>query len=124
MRTILHAQDIQEFVTIRYLEPANQAAELALSNAEHALLKENRKKDNKALGLIHQGLSECIFPNVLSVDSSKKDWDTLETNYKGVIRVKNVKLQNLRRDFKNLNMKDNDTVDCFMTQVMNVVNHL
>ena len=55
MRTILHAQDIWEFVTIGYPEPADQAAELTLSNAEHLLLKENWKKDNKALGLIQQG---------------------------------------------------------------------
>ena len=38
--------------------------------------------------------------------------------------MKNVKLQNLRRDFENLKMKDNETVDCFMTQVMNVVRQL
>ena len=38
--------------------------------------------------------------------------------------MNNVKLQNLRRDFENLKMKDIETVDCFMTQVMNVVNQL
>ena len=38
--------------------------------------------------------------------------------------MKNVKLKNLRRDFENLKMKDNETVDNFMTQVMNVVNRL
>ena len=39
-------------------------------------------------------------------------------------KVKNVKLQNLRRDFENLKMKDIKTIDFFMTQVMNVVNQL
>ena len=38
--------------------------------------------------------------------------------------MKTVKLQNLRRDFENLKMKDNESVDTFMTQVMSVVNHL
>ena len=38
--------------------------------------------------------------------------------------MKNVKLQNLRRDFENLKMKDSETVDNFMTQVMSVVNQL
>ena len=87
-------------------------------------MKENWKKDNKALGLIQQGLSEYIFPKISSVESSKKVWDTLETCYQGVTKVKNVKLQNLRRDFKNMKMKDSDTVDNFMTQVMSVVNQL
>jgi len=124
MRTILRAQDLWEFVMIGYPEPADQAAELALTNVERVLLKENWKKDNKALGLIQQGLSESIFPKISSVESSKKAWDTLETCYQGVTKVKNVKLQNLRRDFENLKMKDSETVDNFMTQVMNVVNQL
>ena len=79
MRNILCAQDLWEFVMIGYPEPANQAAELALTNAEHVLLKENQKKDNKALGLIQQGLSESFFSKISSAESSKKAWDTLET---------------------------------------------
>ena len=61
MRTILRAQDLWEFVTFGYAEPANQVAELTLSNVERVLLKENRKTNNKNLGLIQQGLSESIF---------------------------------------------------------------
>jgi len=38
--------------------------------------------------------------------------------------VKRIKLQNLRRDFENLKMKDNESVDTFMTQVMSFVNPL
>ena len=92
MRTILCAHDLWEFVTIGYPKPPDQAAELALTNAERVLLKENQKKDNKALSLIQQGLSESIFPKISSVESSKKAWDTLETCYQGEAKVKNVKL--------------------------------
>ena len=109
---------------IDYLEPADQVTELALTNVEHVLLKKNRKKDNKPLGLIQQGLSESIYPNISSVESSKKAWDTLKMCYQGVTKVKNVKLQNLRRDFENLKMKDSETIDNFMTRVMSVVNQL
>jgi hypothetical protein len=59
---------------------------------------------------------------ISSVASSKMAWDILETCYQGVCKVKTVKLQNLRRDFENLKMKDNESVDTFMTQVMSVVN--
>ena len=121
MRTILRAQDVWEFVKLGYAEPANQDAKLALSNAERVLLKENRKKDNKALSLIQQGLSESIFLKISSAESSRKALNTLETCYQGVTKVKNVKLQNLRRDFENMKMKDNETIDNFMTQVMNIV---
>ena len=82
---------------LRYTELVEQDVESTLSNVEHCLLKENRKKNNKDLGLIQQGLSESIFPKISSVESSKKAWDTLETCYQGVTKVKNVKLQNLRR---------------------------
>ena len=122
MRTIQRARDLWEFVTIGYSELADQVAELALSNVEHVLLKENRKKDNTALGLIQRGLSESIFPNISNIESSKKDSNTLETCYQGVNKVKNVKLQKLRRDFENLKMKDSEIVDSFMIEVMNVVN--
>ena len=124
MRIILRAQDLWEFVTIGYPELADQADELALTNVERVLLKENGKKDNKALGLIQQGLSESIFRKISSAESSKKDSNTLETCYQGVNKVKNVKLQKLRRDFENLKMKDSEIVDSFMIEVMNVVNQL
>jgi hypothetical protein len=37
---------------------------------------------------------------------------------------KTTKLQTLRRSFKNLKMKDSESIDQFMTQMMNVVNQL
>ena len=51
MRKIMHAQDLWEFVMIGYPKLSDQAVELALSNDEHVLLKENMKKDNINLGL-------------------------------------------------------------------------
>jgi 5,10-methylenetetrahydrofolate reductase len=38
--------------------------------------------------------------------------------------VKTITLHNLKRDFENLKMKDNESVDTFMTQVMSDVNQL
>jgi len=124
MRTILLSQDLWSYVCDGYVEPADATTELALTNAERVLLKDNRKKDNKALGLIQQGLTESIFVKISSATSSQMAWNILETSYQGVSKVKTVKLQNLRRDFENLKMKDNESIDAFMTQVMSVVNLL
>jgi len=88
------------------------------------LLRENKKKDNRALGLIQQVLDDVILSKFSNVESSKKAWDTLESCYQGLSKVKNVKLENLRRDFKNLKMIDNKIVDEFMTQVMSLGNRL
>ena len=52
MRKILHYQHLWTYVIDSYPEPADVVVELALSNADCIFLKENRKKDNKALGLI------------------------------------------------------------------------
>ena len=112
------------FIIDGYVEPVNAAAELDLSNVECVLLRDNRKKDNKALGLIQQGLTESIFVKISSATSSQMAWNILETSYQGVSKVKIVKLQNLRRDFENLKMKDSESIDAFMTQVISVVNLL
>jgi len=124
MRTLLHSHDLWGFVTDGCLEPANEAAMMALTNAERTLLKDKKKKDNKALGLIQQSLDGVILSKVSNAEYSKEAWDILESCYQGVAKVNNVKLQNLRRDFENLKMKDSETVDAFMTQVMSVVNQL
>lgn len=97
---------------------------MTLSNVEWMLLRENKKKDNRALGLIQQVLDDVILSKFSNVESSKKAWDTLESCYQGLSKVKNVKLENLRRDFKNLKMIDNKIVDEFMTQVMSLGNRL
>jgi hypothetical protein len=87
MRTIMRSQDLWTYVIDGYVEPVDAATELALSNADRVLLKENRKKDNKDLGLIQQGLNESTFMNISSAASSKMDWDILETCYQGVSKV-------------------------------------
>jgi hypothetical protein len=49
-------------------------------------------------------------------------WETLEKVYKGSVKVKVVKLQMSRRDFESLSMKENESVECFITRVQNIVN--
>ena len=51
-------------------------------------------------------------------------WNILETTYQGTSKFKIAKLQTLRRDFENLCMKDSDSIDQFLNQVMNVVNQI
>lgn len=67
-------------------EPTNAASEMALINVEQMLLRENGKKENKALGLIQQGLDDVILSKVSNANSLKKIWDTLEYCYQGVMK--------------------------------------
>ena len=56
--------------------------------------------------------------------SAKKAWDTLATKYKGMAKVNIVKLQNTRRDFESLHMKETKDINSFMNRVITVVNQL
>ena len=56
--------------------------------------------------------------------SAKVAWNTLATNYIGMAKVNIVKLQNTRRDFESLQMKEREDIDSFMNRVITVVNQL
>jgi hypothetical protein len=95
-----------------------------MTNTQRNVLGELRKKDNKALWLIQQGLEEYIFPKVAATNHAKKAWDILEIAYQGTNKVKNAKLQTLRKSFETLQMKDSNYVDHFMTHIMSIMNQL
>lgn len=71
-----------------------------------------------------QGIEESIYPKIEVAKNAKEAWDILEIAYQGTTKVKNVKLQTLRRNFEILFMKDINIVDQFMTQVNHIVNQL
>ncbi|KAH9291443.1 hypothetical protein KI387_043368, partial [Taxus chinensis] len=116
--------DVWDLVENGFNEPADQQAYQALSQAEKDLLKENKKKDAKALFFIQQAMEESIFPRVAAATRSKQAWDSLQTAYQGTSKVKTAKLQMLRRDFENLQMKDSDSIDSFFTHAMTIVNQI
>ena len=63
---------------------------------------------------MQQGLEEYIFPKVAVANHAEHAWDTLETTSHGIDKVKNEKLQKLKKCFKTVYMKDSDYVDHFM----------
>ena len=60
---------------------------------------------------------KALFPRVETTIIAKNVWDTLETTYQGLDKVKTSKLQILRRYFESSSMKDSETVDTFYTRV-------
>ena len=108
----------------RYSKPTDKAAEKSLSNEEKHILRIHKKKDVKALHHIMNALDNTIFPNISASLHTKGAWKTSVTSYQGAGKVQTAKLQNLRRGFEDLKMKESDTLDSFMTQVMGIVNQL
>ena len=68
------------------------------THVEKDVLREKRKKYGKALFFIHQSMHESILPRIAAKTNAKEAWDTLETAYQGLDKVKTSKLQILRRD--------------------------
>ena len=95
-----------------------------ITQAEKDVLREQKKKDGKAMFYTHQAMHEIILPRVAASINTNKAWDTLEIVYPGLEKVKTSKLQILRRDLESLSMKDSETVDSFYTKVVGLINQL
>ena len=88
------------------------------------MLRDNKKKNSKSLFYIFQEVHESIFPGIAVATKSKKAWDTLQTAYQGIGKVKITKLQMLRRDFETIYMKESKNVDSFFTRVIGLVTQI
>jgi len=94
MKALFSSQDIWDLAENGFQEPAYNA----LSQQERDVLRDNMKKDSKALFYIFQAVHESIFPRVVVATKFKQAWDTLQTAYQGMEKVKIAKLQMLRGD--------------------------
>lgn len=95
-----------------------------LSQAQKKLLKEKQQRDAIALGKIQQGVSNSIFPRIIGATKAKEAWDILHNEFKGSSKVRISKLQDLRRDFENINLKKNETMQEFSDRFSKLVNQM
>src|SRR3954471_3385560 len=56
--------------------------------------------------------------------TSKEEWDILVRCYGGDVSVKKVKLQSLRKQYENLNMKNNEKVSEYISRVIVITNEM
>ena len=124
MKDLLIGQNVWETVQNGYVEPAYQTTYNNLTEAEKDVMREQRKKDGKTMFYIHQAMHESIHLRVEVAITTEQAWDTLETTYQGLDKVKTSKLQILRRDFESLSMKDLESVDSFYTRFIGLTNQL
>ena len=74
MRALFISQDLWELVEYGFEEPADETTFNNLTQGEKDLLKLNRKKDAKAILLLHQALEQSILPRIVAATSSHKAW--------------------------------------------------
>ncbi|MCI00852.1 hypothetical protein A2U01_0021874, partial [Trifolium medium] len=83
MKVVFGFQDVWDLVQ-GGVEPITESS----SDAQKATFKELKKKDYKALFIIHQCVSPDNFERVGDAQSSKEAWDNLEKVYGGATKVK------------------------------------
>ncbi|CAL5340443.1 unnamed protein product [Camellia sinensis] len=113
MMTLFKSQDLWDLVEQGYADPD-----------EETRLKENKKKDSKALVIIQQAVYDSIFSRIAAATTSKQAWSTLQKEFQGDSKVIMVKLQSLRRDFETLYMKNGESIADFLSRVMTIVSQM
>ena len=107
MKALFVSQELWELIFDGFKEPTPEV-EAAYTVEENKALREQKKKDSKAHFLLYQGLDESTFKRVVEATTSKEAWEILTTIYKGVERVKRIRLQTLRGYFKAAQIKNEE----------------
>ncbi|CAL2257637.1 unnamed protein product [Prunus armeniaca] len=123
MKTLFISQDLWDLVEDGYEELEKTSTGKVTPESQQAL-KENKKRDAKALFLIQQGISKNLFPILISATTSKNAWEILKIEFQGSQKVISIKLQSLWREFDNLLMKENESIQVFFTKVSGIVNQI
>ena len=116
MKTMFKSQELWDLVEYGFEDPE--------PDEPNQRLRENRKKDAKALFLIQQSLDDEIFPRIAAATTSNEAWEVLKQEYLGDKKVITVKLQTLCRDFETLTMQEKESVQDFLSRVSAIVNHM
>ncbi|KAH7538065.1 hypothetical protein FEM48_Zijuj03G0159600 [Ziziphus jujuba var. spinosa] len=86
--------------------------------------KQNIQRDARALLFIQQGVSKSMFPGISNPTKSKAAWEILKQQFGGHEKVISIKLQTLWREFDNLAMTDNETIQEFFSRAFAIINQI
>ncbi|CAN6695702.1 unnamed protein product [Malus baccata var. baccata] len=104
LRTIFVSHDLWSLIEDGYVVPLST---VVLTETQTRELKENIKRDAKALGT-----------------SAKSAWDVLEKVYRCSTKVRAIKLKSLRRDFEYIRMKDDELLDDYLSRLSEIINQM
>ncbi|XP_059076438.1 uncharacterized protein LOC131875781 [Cryptomeria japonica] len=89
--------------------------------------KREYENNAKAKNAILSGLSNTEFVKVMHCTSAKTTWDKMQSIFEGDIKVKEAKPQNLRAQFENLKMRDEEKIADYlqkMDEIMGAIREL
>jgi len=117
MKAIMGYQEISEIVENGYTDLVERATE-----AQRATHKENKKKDCKAMVLLHQCVDDAHFEKIAAAKSSQEAWQILEKCNKGAEQLKKVRLQTLRRQYELMQMESHERIAQFFNRIISHTN--
>ena len=121
MKVLLGSQDVWDIVNNGYEEPKSDTT---LSQTQRESLQNTKKRDQKALTIIHQVIDDSNFEKISGATTAHQTWNFLEKTYKGVDRVKKICLQKLRGNYESLHMKESESVSYYTLRLLAVVNEM
>nr|XP_017250820.1 PREDICTED: uncharacterized protein LOC108221452 [Daucus carota subsp. sativus] len=121
MKVLLGSYDNWDIVESGFDEPEDEAV---LSDAEKTAFKDSKKKDQRALYTIIQGVDESTFKKNSNAKTAKDAWEILQKSFQGVEKVKKVRLQVLHGEFENLKMKSSENIGEFVMRLKTVTNEM
>ena len=117
MKAIFGFQEITEIVENGYPELATDATE-----APRVAHKENKKKDCKAMCLLHQSVDDAHFEKIAEAKTSQKAWQILEKCHQEADQLKKVRLQTMRRQYELMQMESNEKIAQFFNRILTLTN--
>jgi len=119
MKNLFGVQDMLEIVQNGYHELGGNATKV-----QKTVHKELNKKDCKSLFFIQQGVDVGNFEKTSKATKSKEAWDIFEKYHEGDEKLKQIKLQSLRRKFEMMQMEEEKKIPDYISKLINVVNHM
>lgn len=80
----------------------------------------NEVKNNLAIALLFQSISEALTLQVGNLDTAQALWEAIQARHIGAERVREARLQTLNAEFNRLKMKETDTVDSFVSKISEI----
>ncbi|KAK2993910.1 hypothetical protein RJ640_012784 [Escallonia rubra] len=65
-----------------------------------------------------------IFPRIMRVESAKEAWETLRNEFRGDDKVIAIKLQSLRKDLENMEMKEDESLKDYFSRFLELINQM
>ncbi|XP_050876427.1 uncharacterized protein LOC127080138 [Lathyrus oleraceus] len=119
MRVLFGYQEVLEIIVNGVTQLGAEATDIQRDTHE-----KEKKKDYKALFLIHSCVDNDNFEKVGDCESAKQAWEILEKAYVGAVKAKVVRLQTYKRQFKLTQMENKETINDYITRITRLVNQI